>query len=211
VIRALLELYLSDFNLSWLREAIGFERYFREHFLDENQGGFFSTADNAERLLIRKKEFYDGVVPSSNSAMLGNLAILSLLTGNPEYEKRADELARSFAGVAGPAPSAYTGFLSALDLLVRPSTVVAIAGSLPGNLEPPLVHELWQHYLPSVFVIRCPDPEPDLIRTRDELMPFLRDLAPINGKDAAYVCTGHRCSLPVTGIKDLLELLGERE
>nr|WP_319375632.1 thioredoxin domain-containing protein [uncultured Methanoregula sp.] len=211
VIRALLELYLSDFNLSWLREAIGFERYFREHFLDEKQGNFFSTADNAERLLIRKKEFYDGVVPSSNSAMLGNLAILSLLTGNPEYEKRADELARSFAGVARPAPSAYTGFLSALDLLVSPSTVVAIAGSQPWNLELPMVHELRQHYLPSVFVIRCPDPEPDLTRTRDELMPFLRDLAPINGKDAAYVCTGHRCSLPVTGIKDVLGLLGESE
>nr|WP_321352336.1 thioredoxin domain-containing protein [uncultured Methanoregula sp.] len=208
VIRALLELYLSDFNLSWLREAIGLERYFREHFLDEKQGNFFSTADNAERLLLRKKEFYDGVVPSSNSAMLGNYAILSLLTGNPEYEKRADEMARSFAGTARQAPSAYTGFLSALDLLVNPSAVIAIAGSRPDR-KPPMVLELRQHYLPSAVVLWCPPGDQDLVRKREEIQPFLRDLAPVNGKDAAYVCTGHRCSLPVTGINELLGLLGE--
>jgi uncharacterized protein YyaL (SSP411 family) len=208
-IRALLELYLSDFDPAWLREAAGLEGYFRQHFLDESEGGFFSTADDAERLLIRKKEYYDGVVPSSNSVALGNLAILSLLTGNPEYEERAADLARSCAGMAALAPSAYTGFLSALDLLLNPSTVVAIAGSRPGDALPPMVQELRQHYLPSVFVLWAREDDPELVSIRDELMPFLRDLAPDGGQPAAYVCTGHRCSLPVTGTEELLRLLGE--
>nr|WP_320160919.1 thioredoxin domain-containing protein [uncultured Methanoregula sp.] len=210
VIRALLELYLSDFNLSRLSEAIRLQHYFQDHFRDEDNGGYFSTADNAERLLVRKKEIYDGVVPSSNSLALGNLAILSLLTGDPQYEKQASDLARSFAGAVSRMPSAYTAFLSSLDLFVNPSTLVAVAGAGPGNTLPAMIEDLRGHYLPSVFVIWWKAGDPDSVRAREDLMPFTRDLVAVSEKPTAYACSGHRCSLPVTDTEKLLELLGER-
>jgi len=207
VIRALLELYLSTFDPSRLSEALGLHRYFKNHFWDETSGGFFSTADNAEQLLVRKKELYDGVVPSSNSMALGNLVILSLLTGDPHYEKTASELARAFSGAVSAAPSAYTGFLSSLDLLVNPSTLVAIAGSGPEKTLPPVIRDLWGHYFPSVIIIWCRNDDPALVRKREELMPFTRGLVAIGEKPAAYVCSGHRCLLPVTDTEKLLEQL----
>ncbi|MFA4859985.1 thioredoxin domain-containing protein [Methanoregula sp.] len=207
VIRALLELYLSTFNPSRLSEALGLHRYFQNHFWDETSGGFFSTADNAEHLLVRKKELYDGVVPSSNSMALGNLVILSLLTGDPHYEKTASELARAFSGAVSVAPSAYTGFLSSLDLLVNPSTLVAVAGSGPEQTLPPMIRDLWGHYFPSVTILWCRNDDPALVRTREELMPVTRGLVAIGEKPAAYVCSGRRCSLPVTDTEKLLELL----
>jgi len=211
VIRALLELYLTTFDVSRLAEAIRLHRYFLDHFRDETGGGFFSTADNAERLLVRKKEIYDGVIPSSNSMALGNLAILSLLTGDPQYDERASELARAFSAVVGMAPSAYTAFLSSLDLLTNPSTVIAIAGPGEGSVPPAMVRDLWSRYLPSVITIWCRNDDPALIGLRENLMPFTRDLVAVGGKPAAYSCTGHRCSLPVTDTGTLLDLLGERK
>ncbi|MFA4876513.1 MAG: thioredoxin domain-containing protein [Methanoregula sp.] len=208
VIRALLDLYLSGFNPSRLGQAAELHRYFTSHFLDEKSGGFYSTADNAEHLLVRKKEIYDGVVPSSNSMALENLAILSLLTADPEYEKQASELSRAFAGTVQESPSAYTGFLSALDLLVNPSTVVAIAGSGPHGAPPSMIREVWDQYLPSVFLVWCRDEDPDAARIQEELMPFTRNLVAAGGTPTAYICKGHRCSLPVTG--DLLRHLGEK-
>jgi len=211
VIRALLELYLSTFNPSRLSEALGLHRYFQNHFWDETSGGFFSTADNAEHLLVRKKELFDGVIPSSNSMALGNLVVLSLLTGDPHYEKTASELARAFSGIVRMAPSAYTSFLSSLDLLVNPSTLVAVAGPGAGPLPPAMVRDLWSRYLPSVITIWCRNDDPALVRTREELMPFTRGLVAIGEKPTAYVCTGHRCSLPVTDTEKLLELLGGKK
>ena len=207
MIRALLELYLSGFNLSRLFEAIGLQHYFQDHFRDENNTGFFSTADNAERLLVRKKEIYDGVVPSSNSLALGNLAILSLLTGDPQYEKQASGLARSFAGEISRMPSAYTAFLSSLDMLVNPSTLIAVAGAGPGNALPAMIRDLRGHYLPSVVVVWCHGSDPDTVRAREDLMPVTRDLVAVGEKPTAYACSGHRCSLPVTDTEKLLELL----
>jgi uncharacterized protein YyaL (SSP411 family) len=208
VIRALLELYLSTFDLKRLSGAIELQRYFEKHFRDTRGGGFFSTSDNAERLLVRKKEIYDGVVPSSNSMALGNLSILSLLTGNPEFEKTALELSRAFSARVGELPSGYTGFLSSLDLLVNPATVVAVAGPVNDHSVPAMIRDLWSRYLPFVTTIWCRNDDPALTRIREDLMPFTRDLVAVEGKFTAYSCTGHRCSLPVTDRENLISLVG---
>ena len=36
--------------------------------IDEN-GGFYFTPDDGEEVLVRKKEIYDGAIPSGNSIM----------------------------------------------------------------------------------------------------------------------------------------------
>jgi uncharacterized protein YyaL (SSP411 family) len=209
-IRALLELYRTTFDPLWLTDAVDLERYLAEHFSDERGGGFFKTADNAERLLLCRKELFDGVVPSANSLALGNLVILSLLTGDARYEKRAWLLARAFAGAAAGFPSAYTAFLSSLDLLVNPVTLVAVTGSGPDGGVPFMVTETWGKFLPSALVIWC-DPS-DAAKTwlRHDLMPWTGELGSGDGRPTAYVCTGHRCSLPVTGTDRLLAMLGGR-
>lgn len=43
------------------------------------------------------------------------------------------------------------------------------------------------------------------------LAPFARELVPVKGKAAAYVCSDHICQLPVTGAAELIDLLEKFE
>ena len=72
-ISALMEIYRSTFDESWLRKAETLTDYTLEHFLDEQTGMFFYTHDHHSNLIVRKKEISDNVIPSSNSEMAKNL------------------------------------------------------------------------------------------------------------------------------------------
>ena len=67
VIRALVELYETSFDPAWLEEALALNLYTSRHFSDTRGNGFFTTSDEERRLIARKKEIYDGAIPSCNS------------------------------------------------------------------------------------------------------------------------------------------------
>jgi uncharacterized protein YyaL (SSP411 family) len=57
-------------------------------------------------------------------------------------------------------------------------------------------------YLPfMVVLLKNEVTEVSLAKTA----PFTNKLGPVDGKTAAYVCSRNTCSVPVTGVKDLLE------
>lgn len=56
---------------------LALQRVTRQHFGDGTGGGFCLTADDAEQLLARPKESYDGAIPAGNSAELLNLIRLT--------------------------------------------------------------------------------------------------------------------------------------
>jgi uncharacterized protein YyaL (SSP411 family) len=69
-----------------------------------------------------------------------------------------------------------------------------------------MINGLRDHYLPHVLIVLKQLNEDDHLLAG--LAPFTKDLNSPGGKATAYVCTGHTCALPVTGIRQLLELLG---
>src|SRR2546428_3129925 len=74
------------------------------HHCADPSGGFFLPADDAEQLLTRPKESYDGAIPSGNSAELLDLVRIGRMTGDPVYESAADKLLRAFSGDVTAAP-----------------------------------------------------------------------------------------------------------
>jgi uncharacterized protein len=207
-IRALIELYETGFEPAWLEEALALDQYLNNHFSDKRDGGYFITSDQDHELIVRKKEIYDGAVPSCNSIMLINLVQLSHLTGNSAFDERAGRLAETFAGIVSRSPSAYCAYLTGLDLLINPVTDVVIAGK-EGD---PVLHEMIRFiqtaYLPFVNVhVRSSERDNDPL-TR--LAPFTRDMVPKEGRPTAYACCGHTCSPPVFTSKALEEQLGKK-
>ena len=195
IIHALIELYQTTFDQQYLVTALQLNEYFFKHFWDIKNGGFFTVSDRAEALFIRKKEFYDGATPSSNSVAFMNLLRLSRLTGDASLEEKASVLSRSFAGTVNQSPSAYTWFLCGLDLAGESHEVV-IVGEDGAEDTQDLILTLRSKYLPSVTVIQfAPGPQADALA---EIAPFIKNLSMIDGKATAYVCSGHACSLPVT-------------
>jgi uncharacterized protein YyaL (SSP411 family) len=85
VIDAYIALYEASFEEDWLHEANKLSKYVVDNFYDEAEKLFYFTDANAERLIARKKEIFDNVIPASNSAMAKNLHKLGLLLDKPEY------------------------------------------------------------------------------------------------------------------------------
>jgi uncharacterized protein YyaL (SSP411 family) len=114
-ISGLIELYLTTSDPRYLEEALALNRIFIRHFSDNERGGFFFTADDGEQLLVRRKEIYDGAIPSGNSMALYNLLRLARIARDPALEEIADNTARSFYTAVREAPTAYAYFLTALS------------------------------------------------------------------------------------------------
>ncbi len=79
-----------------------------ERFADDERGGFFTTSDDHEELIARRKDVGDHPIPSGNSSAAYGLLRLAALTGERAYEERAIGVFRLFAPAPAstPTPSA---------------------------------------------------------------------------------------------------------
>ncbi len=113
-ISGLLSLYRAGFDPEDLSRAAQLQDQMIEDFWDAEGGAFFLTAAGDTELPVRPKALYDGAQPSANSVALENLVLLSRLTGDPRYQKRAEHLASAVLGTVLRQPTAFTRFLVGL-------------------------------------------------------------------------------------------------
>jgi uncharacterized protein YyaL (SSP411 family) len=203
----LVELYEATFEDYYLTTALGLNRYFMTHFHDNERGGFFTTADTSEHLLVRKKEVYDGAIPSCNSVALLNLLRLARVPGEHHLEKTAGTLSEFFSATVQGSPCAHTFFLCALDYAIGPSHEVVITGDLQQDGTQALIHVCHTHFLPSVRLLFQPAGGSDTTSFTSSESPGYHT---VGGKATAFVCSRHACASPVTNPDDLLAVLGGR-
>jgi uncharacterized protein YyaL (SSP411 family) len=115
----LIELFRTTGMQNHLEQAVRLQRRLDDQFWDETAGGYFLTAADAEKLPVRPKELYDGALPSPNSVVLNNLAVLGEVTGEARWLERADKLVHAFGGSVEKHPTAFTHFLSGLYRLTQ--------------------------------------------------------------------------------------------
>ncbi|HYF02707.1 MAG TPA: thioredoxin domain-containing protein [Patescibacteria group bacterium] len=201
LIWGLLELYGTTFDIEFLKTAIELNLTMLEHFWDEDTGGLFFTAKDAETLLVRKKEIYDGAVPSGNSVAMLNLLKLAKITGNAELLKKAEQINQAFSPQISRSPSAYTQFLVALDFAVGPSSEIVVVGKETETQE--FLKELNKMYLPNAVT---------LLKTEnsgiEEIAEFTKNQMAIAGKASVYICENYACNQPVSSVQEMMELLG---
>ena len=108
-----LELYEATLNLDYLKKARKTADRMIGLFWDEEDGGFFFYGSDHEGLLIRPKEVYDGALPSGNSVAALQLLRLARLTGELEYEEKADSIFKAFSDQIQMYPFGHTYMLQA--------------------------------------------------------------------------------------------------
>ncbi|PKN20963.1 MAG: thioredoxin domain-containing protein [Deltaproteobacteria bacterium HGW-Deltaproteobacteria-6] len=208
MIWALLELYETTFETKHLFKALEYQSHLLAYFRDDQNGGFFFTSSDAEELLMRPKELYDGAIPSGNSIAFVNTLRLSRITGDVEMDERAHEVYRAFCGEADAMPTAFTQFLCGLDFAIGPASEVIIAGNLENSDTKSLLKVLRSHYVPNKIVVFRPESSahPDI----ETIAPFVQSHASVNGQATAYVCSNFTCSLPTTDPQQMMELLNKK-
>jgi len=201
-----LELYELDFEPADLKCALDLNATMLAHFWDLELGGLFFSPDDGEKLLVRTKEFYDGALPSGNSVAACNMVRLSLMTGDAGLMDRSRRLLGAFSDEITGFSAAHTHLLSALDMAMGPSCEIVIAGPIGRPDTRAFLETIRRHYLPNIVVMVRPEGE------RGDQMaliaPFLKEMRPVDGRAAVYVCTGCSCKKPVTGVDEMLGLLG---
>ena len=205
LIHGLLELYETTFLVDYLETAISLTDKLIGHFWDKENGGFYLTSDKAEELLIRKKEIYDGAVPSGNSVAMLNLLRLGRITAKPEYETKAWSIAKAFSGTVSHSSAAHTMFMQALDFAIGPTAEVVIVGDRESDDTLEMLEAIGKQFISGKVVIFRPagEREPEITR----LVPYSLNLMAENGKPTAYVCHNNRCELPTTDTEKMLQLL----
>ncbi|MCE5273388.1 thioredoxin domain-containing protein [bacterium] len=204
LVQGLLDLYEATFSLRWLRAALELNGILITQFWDEVEGGLFFTPAQGERLLVRKKELYDGAMPSANSVAALNFLRLARLTGDSGLERQAEGVFRAFSGVLETNPGAFSQALCALDFALGPCREVVLALSVDSDTAvEPFVRELWRSFEPNRTVLLLRKGE---VESLAELAPFTRDMrVPEGAAAAAFVCRDGACSLPVTDPASLPE------
>lgn len=204
-IYGLLELYEATFDVHYLKVALELNEDLIQHFWDDDNGGFYFTADDSESLLVRQKEIYDGAIPAGNSVAMLNLLRLGRITANTDFEEKAAQIGQAFYGDVRQLPSAYTQIMVAIDFTVGSSCEVVIAGDSQANDTKQMLAAIQERFLPNKVVILRPTEQesPEI----DAIAPFVRNNPSIDTKATAYVCLDYNCRLPTTDISSMLELL----
>jgi hypothetical protein len=202
----LIETYEATFDPRFMKTALELNKDMVRHFWDQGVGGLYFTSDDAENLIVRKKEVYDGALPSGNAVAMLNLLRLGRFTGDADLEDRAFKLQRAFSEQVRQFPAGYTQFLSAVDFSLGASHEVVISGSL-GAKE--MLDALRSRFSPNQVLLFRPAGEESA--GIDAVASFAKNYASLNGKATAYVCSGRSCKEPTTEVKDLLAMLGQKK
>ncbi|MGI8622108.1 MAG: thioredoxin domain-containing protein, partial [Solirubrobacteraceae bacterium] len=193
LLEALLTLYEATFEERWFvaARALADETILR--FGDPERGGFFSTAQDHERLIARRKELEDAPIPAGQSALALGLLRLAALTGEHAYAEQALTVLRPLAEPVGRFPHAFGHLLQAIAFQVGPVREVAFAGDDAGAL----VEVVRARHRPNVV----------LAGGTGGAVALMEGRVPVDGRPAAYVCEGFACRAPVTEPDALAVLL----
>lgn len=200
-IEGLLNLYEATFDQKWLDEAVRLADASIQYFHDEGGGGFFFTASDAEKLIVRSKHPQDAAIPSGNSVHAMNLLRLAVLFDRKDYRSKAESIFRAFAPMVAESPGAFERLNCAADFYHDRVKEIAIIGD-PSTAETQgLIRTAFDRYLPNKVVVHAAD------KLADTTMALLKGKGRIDGRSTAYVCENYRCQLPVTSPQELAKQL----
>ena len=124
----LVEVYEACFEERYLQSALELTQTTISLFWDDKDGGFYFTAKGTENAMPRRREVYDGAVPSGNSVALLNLLRLAFLTGDSRDRELTSQMMKVFSEDVKRDASAYTFMLLGVDFAVGPSYNVILVG-----------------------------------------------------------------------------------
>ncbi|KUI37145.1 hypothetical protein AU195_18755 [Mycobacterium sp. IS-1496] len=182
----------------WLEAGLGLVDVALEHFADpQRDGSWFDTADDAEALVLRPADPFDGATPSGASLIAEALQLAAHLAPFDRagrYAAAADATLATAALILERAPRSGGHWLAVAEAAVRGPIQIAVACD-PAQSE--LLHTARLLAPGGAIVVGGPAGSSELLTDRDR----------VHGADAAYVCRGRVCDLPVTTEAELAAAL----
>ncbi len=193
LIAAQIELSQVTADYKWLQQAEALTRLVLEQFSDSDSAFFFYTNAAQKDVLLRKKELYDGAIPSGNSLMACNLYFLSVFFDKVEWRKRSETMALSLNDVIVKYPTSFGVWLSLLFEIIYGTNEIAIVGpEFDKKLK-----ELLSVYIPHKVIMAKGE--------ADDAFPLLKDKP--GNELQIFLCKNYACLQPVKTIDEFRRLV----
>jgi uncharacterized protein YyaL (SSP411 family)/aryl-alcohol dehydrogenase-like predicted oxidoreductase len=184
---SLVDLYEAGGPEALLHEALALAERIRRDFAAPD-GGFYSTAETGEALVLRHREGHDGAIPSANAKAALLLARLSVHFDRSDLRRDAESALRAYGKAIARQPRAFAWSLMAADFLLEGPVELALVGSGPPR------DALWRaanaRFLPNRVVAHQ--------GSGASALPLLAGKTLVDGRPALYVCRDFACQAPVT-------------
>jgi len=182
-ISALIDLYEATAKIEYLETARALCAILIDQFWDKEQGGFFFTSNDHEKLVGRHKTYTDQSVPSGNAvAAMVLLKLYSITkvgtpTADETYFNIAEKTLHVFS-VAMEENSFATGSLiAAADFYIRGPKELGVVGKVGSPEMETLLANIHRLYLPNKVVL--------MIESTNE-------------KPTVHICQNKACLVPMT-------------
>lgn len=194
LIEALISLQEITADTGWLTKARELTGFVLENFREEDTGFFFYTPAYQQDVIIRKKEVYDGAVPSGNSVMAYNLYRLGILFELQDWKQQALDMMSSLGLAVGRYPTSFGNWACLLQEVISGTNEIAVTGE--GYQQ--LLSDVLIAYIPHRVLMAAPEASPEY--------PLLAGRT-ANRNASIHLCRNYTCQLPVFSAKELMLLI----
>lgn len=159
------------------------------HFSEAETGYFFFTHDGQTDVIVRKKEVYDGALPSGNATMAQNLMKLGLYYDLPDWRDRGRAITTALGQAILKYPTSFARWACLILEEIVGTREVAVLGEGAGELYRSLIGE----YVPHKIIMYS--------EGTNNRFPLLNDKKGEKG-GLVYVCHNYSCLRPVNNLMD---------
>ena len=205
LISALLDLYETTFELSFLESSLDLNNLLIKKFWDEESGGFFFTPSDHEKLLVKTRNAYDNAVPSGNSVAVENLLRIGEFTGDKSLKDKAELSVKLYLDQVQKYPTGYAYLLGSLDYFWGSPKEIVISGDRNSAEVKNITDTIFDRYLPNKIVILA---DANLFDGRKKLLekfPVINGKLSHDGSVKVYLCENFTCKSPFTNLRQFLD------
>ena len=176
----------------YIEYARSLTEYVLENFSSTEEDFFYYSGKKQNDVIVRKKEIYDGAVPSGNSVMAFNLFYLSIIFDNKIWKEKATGFLQNLSELIIKYPTSFGNWATMFIDIVADVNEVAICGTGFEKLR----DELLSYFIPNK-VLQCTD------SGEEERYPLLSQKS-ISTQPFVYLCRNYTCKAPVDNIPAII-------
>jgi uncharacterized protein YyaL (SSP411 family) len=165
-----------------------------ENFGDEGDGMFYYTHKDQTDIIVRKKEIFDGAVPSGNSVMAWNLYYLGVIFDKIEWREKSFGMCALISPTIKRYPTSFGFWATLIQGMTYGIPEIAILGKD--------IRHANKEFLRTFIPLRIFQ---STTRENDNF-PLLYQ-KPIAEEPNIFLCKHYSCQNPVTEVNALIRLL----
>ena len=193
VIQAYIKLYQANFDEQWIKKARTLTDYVLENFYDDLESYFYFTSKQAEKLIARKKEILDNVIPASNGVMVQNLYHLGIILDREDWKEMAREMTENISHLISQEPN----YMSNWGIVLTEMRVGLAEVVFRGESYLYQKRDFKKSYQPFTLIMGSNKPSQ---------LPLLQGKTEVD-RNLIYICYNKTCRQPVPSVDDAIKQL----